>query len=155
MSGHRGRSTPASVLTGGKPSDSPLFNLFLLFPPFLLFTLSSSIFSVSATASTELRRGKLETGDQHLSRRRRGSRSNCQTCAAFSPHTVSFYVFFSGTWIETRLQTHSDCLMSVGQHVDYVLHHAVQVYNSQWQSTQVSSFLCIKGPCSRTRSPGS
>ena len=93
VSGHRGRSTPASVLTGGKPSDSPLFNLFLLFPPFLLFTLSSSIFSVSATAFTELRRGKLETGDQHLSRRRRGSRSNCQTCL-FSTHDLFLCVFF-------------------------------------------------------------
>ena len=145
MSGHRGRSTPASVLTGGKPSDSPLFNLFLLFPPFLLFTLSSSIFSVSATAFTELRRGKLETGDQHLSRRRRGSRSNCQTCAAFSPHTLYFYVFFSGTWMDAHLQTHSDCLMSVGQHVDYVLHHAVQVYNSQGQSTQTCDlFFAVK-----------
>ena len=53
--------------------------------------------------------------------------------------------FFFSTWIETRLQTHSDCLMSVGQHVDYVLHHAVQVYNSQWQSTQTCDlFFAVK-----------
>ena len=91
MSGHRGRT--GLSIDRGKPSDSPLFNLFLLFPPFLLFTLSSSIFSVSATAFTELRRGKLETGDQHLSRRRRGSRSNCQTCL-FSTHDLFLCVFF-------------------------------------------------------------